>query len=321
MKARNRHTVVDRHHSMFLPSPAGTSPVNYWKIYCMESHWPGLWRRCFQRQAASVGWPPSDGYTLEGKSRSKAWSRVRNALRQVQVGDKVVLQLQGNRIGRIGEVVRVRIADNQWDPLVPRSKQEPTGEMGRQLHVRWDLVNGPSDPDLVVHLPVTARPSRGLLRVTMCRLPPRTFGKIAKAMSDRKNWVPISPHIFRYEESISDYLATYPHYLEDGLQPYPSKRVRETVFSDRTRADVLLIDRYQKPVIVECKQGNPTIANINQLRGYMRKAERVIGKPVRGLLVHGGASKLTTDVKRHSLKHPRIEIVRYSFSVSFAQTL
>ncbi|OHB75178.1 MAG: hypothetical protein A2Z34_01595 [Planctomycetes bacterium RBG_16_59_8] len=293
--------------------------MTYWKVYCLEDKWPGLWRRCFQHQAASVGWPADWGYHLDGKS--KPWSKARNALNAIQVGDKLVVQLRHHRIGRIGEITGLKVQDNQWDPLVPRSKEEPIGEMGRRILVRWDLVNGPLDPDLVVKLPPNARLTGGILRSTICELPPRLFRRIMKAATDKANWVGISSHVFRYEESISNFLGSFPHHLEDGLQPYPSMKVRESVFSDRTRSDVLLIDRNERPVIIECKQGTPTIANINQLRGYLRRAGKVIGKRVRGILVHGGAGKLSRDVKRHSLRQPRVEIVRYSLDVNFEQTL
>lgn len=295
--------------------------MKYWKVYCMEDKWPGLWRRCFQHQAASVGWPAEWRWRLEGKTRtSPAWSRARNALKQIHPGDKVIVQLQGNRVGRIGEVVRLAVGDNEWDPLVPKSKREPLGEMGRRIIARWDLVNGPADPDMVVHLPPNARLTPGILRPTVCAVPRQLFKRIERAVADKANWVPISAHVFRHEESISDYLGSYPHHLEDGLQPYPSLKVREAVFSDRTRSDVLLIDRHGRPVIIECKQGSPTREHIDQLRGYLKKAARVIGKRVRGILVHGGSAKLPKEVRRHGKRH-RIEILRYGLSVSFSQTV
>lgn len=257
--------------------------MKFWNVYCMGNHWPSLWRRYFQHQVAAVGFPPQWGYRLEGKSKSAGWSRVRNALKAIQVGDKIVVQLNNSRIGRIGEVVRKEVGDKEWNPLVPVSRQEPVGEMGRCVAVRWDLVNGPVDQDLVVELPSSARLTTGLVRPTICALPRRMFKKIAAAVGDRRNWVSISTHAFSLERSISDYLGTYPYRLEDGLQSYPLPRVRENVFSDGTRSDVLLIDGKDRPVIVECKQSTPTIADIRQIRGCLRKAWRVIGKKVRGI--------------------------------------
>jgi RecB family endonuclease NucS len=82
--------------------------------------------------------------------------------------------------------------------------------------------------------------------------------------------------------------------LEDGLRPYPLKRAREYVFEDSTRSDVLLIDKHETLVVVECKQGAPTVENIQQLRGYMRHAaEWANVRSVRGILVHGGSMNLS----------------------------
>lgn len=81
------------------------------------------------------------------------------------------------------------------------------------------------------------------------------------ATGDKRNWVPYSPHVFSEERSISDFLGTYPHHLEDGLQSYPSMKGREYVFGDNSRADVLLINHRGQPIVVECKQGPPTLAN------------------------------------------------------------
>jgi hypothetical protein len=75
-------------------------------------------------------------------------------------------------------------------------------------------------------------------------------------------------------------------------------------------------------VIVECKQGAPTIADIEQLRGYMRNAETLrtglkVGRNIRGMLVHG-ARKLKLDVREESLKSPSVELVTFAVNVGFA---
>jgi RecB family endonuclease NucS len=136
-------------------------------------------------------------------------------------------------------------------------------------------------------------------------------------MGDDFNWRPLLSK-FAYERSLSDYIATYPHRVEDGLQPYPSEKVREKVFKDRSRSDVLLIDRNEIPVVVECKQDTPTVENVRQLRGYMKNLRDVTGKKPRGILVHGGARKLRNEVRREVNHKPRIEVVQYALSVGFA---
>lgn len=295
--------------------------MRHWKFYCMEDRWPGLWRRALQNQVVPIGWPPDWGYRLRGRTkRANGWSRMRNAFAEMKPGDTVVVQLRGNKIGRIGEVIRLEVEDRQWRPLVPKSRQDRAGEMGRHVIVRWDLAGGPLDHDLAVELPQSARLSPGKRRAAVCELPPRAFRKMARAAADKRNWVPYSPHVFSEERSISDFLGTYPHHLEDGLQPYPSMKVREHVFGDHSRADVLLIDRRGRPVVVECKQSSPTVADLRQLRRYMSRARRVIGRRVRGLLVHGGSARLPSEVKRARSRRPRVDVVRYAVSVAFSPT-
>jgi hypothetical protein len=67
---------------------------------------------------------------------------------------------------------------------------------------------------------------------------------------------------------------------------------------------------------------NPTPQDVEQLRGYMRNAERLktglkVGKNIRGILVHGGARKLNSDVRRESRRSPHVELVQFSVDVDF----
>jgi RecB family endonuclease NucS len=146
-----------------------------------------------------------------------------------------------------------------------------------------------------------------------------------RAIQDERNWVSLVPG-FASERALSEYISASSHLLEDGLVPYPSASARELVFPDRTRLDVLLLDPKQNIVIVECKQGSPTLQNIQQLRGYMRNAEKLrtglkIGKKIRGMLVHGGARKLSAEVRRENRRAPQIELVQFSVSVGFTPSL
>jgi len=242
---------------------------------------------------------------------------MRNVLPEIQSGDLVIAQLPGSRVGRIGEVIRMEVEDKYWKPLVPKSKHDPYGEMGRRILVRWDLAHGPLDHNLIIELPHDARFTSGLRRSPISELSKRQFNKIAKAAKDKKNWGPYAPHVFSEEKSISDFLAANPQSLEDGLKPYPSMRVREHVFGGRSRADVLLIDLKGRPVIVECKQGAPRPENLRQLRKYMRIAGRVIGKKPRGILVHGGSVRLAPDVLKEKRLQPKVDFVRYKIYVNF----
>src|ERR1700720_1248905 len=98
--------------------------------------------------------------------------------------------------------------------------------------------------------------------------------------------------------------------------------VRELVFRDRTRLDVLLLDCDRNIVIIECKQGEPCLQHVEQLRGYMRNVKKLrIGlkasKKIRGILVHGRSRKLSSEVRKESKCSPEIELVKFSVSVGF----
>jgi len=212
----------------------------------------------------------------------------------------------------------MRVTDGEWDPLVPPSRHLPDGEMGRRIDVRWDLACGPDDRDLVVLLPEDTRFTSGELRPTISEIRSRTAKELQRAMNNAGNWVGISPH-FHYERALSEFIAAYPHHLEDGLVPHPDEKVRERVFKDRTRLDVLLLYRDERPVIAECKQGQPTLTAIAQLRHYMNLlSEETDRNDARGMLVHGGARKLRIEVARVARSFPPVEIVQYRLQVDFA---
>jgi hypothetical protein len=286
--------------------------MNYWKIFCQETENPGLWPRWFKSQCAAIGWPPKDGYTLEGKARDQGWAAARNALKRVKPGDLVVVQLRGCRVGGIGEVVRKEIGDHQWKPTVHPSKAHPWGGKGRRILVRWDLNVGPASSDKVVSVPPDSLPGQQ----TICQIDSKTLNRIKTAMQNEANWVGLQGR-FDYERSLSDWIATYPHRLEDDLMPFPNAKVREKVFPDRTRSDVLLIDG-DTPVVVECKQGAPTLENIKQLRGYLRHVRKETGKKPRGILVHGGGASLRNEVRREVERDHSLKVIRYSLHVDFA---
>ena len=213
-----------------------------------------------------------------------------------------------------------QIEDGDWNPSVPIQEGD-SGEMGRRVQVQWDLTTGRLTPDFVVELPPEARPNPRIWRLTLSQVPDAAFKAMEKAFHDERNWVSLVPG-FASERALSEYISALPHLLEDGLVPYPSASARELVFPDHTRLDVLLLDRNSDVVIVECKQGAPSLQNLEQLRGYMRNAEKLrtglkIGKNIRGILIHGGARKLSAEVRKESKKSPRIELVQFSVSVGF----
>jgi hypothetical protein len=234
------------------------------------------------------------------------------------VGDYVVAALKGNRVARLGQVTGLAVNDNEWDPLVPKSKDLPVGQMGRRIQVRWDLACGPADPDLIVSLPEDSHLAVSELLPTIAEIKSLTVRQLRAAMNDPRNWVGLLAY-FKYERALADYIADHPHHLEDGLVPHPDSKIREKVFSDHKRSDVLLLDREERPVIVECKQGAPNVKDVKQLQHYMRSLQKESGrKDVRGILVHGGSRNLAHEVVVAAARAPRVKVVQHRLQVDFA---
>jgi hypothetical protein len=211
--------------------------------------------------------------TMQGESKKQDWTMARNYLKLVNPGDMLVVQLKHNRVGRIGEVVRKKVEDSQWNPTVPPTEESPSGHLGRRIAVRWDLNVGPMNPDTVVLLPKPDRLPMHVAQPTICPLEPKIFERVKESMKYEGNWVGLQGR-FDYERSLSDFIATYPHRLQDDLMPFPNAKVRENAFPDKTRSDVLLIDGKGTPVVVECKEGAPTLEHLKQLRRYMNHVRK-----------------------------------------------
>src|ERR1039458_6968233 len=291
-----------------------------WKIYCEENKFPGMWQRWFKNQCAAVGWAGKWDFHLRGKSKGgHGWNRARRLLNQIKIGDLIIVTLSNNRVGRIGEVTGLAIEDSDWQPLVPKSKDQPDGEIGRRIFVRWDFTIGPDDRDLVIALPPESRLTPGALRPTIAEVHSQTFENLCEAMNDPANWVGLASE-FSYAKSLSDYISAYPYRLEDGLLPHPNKKVRERIFSDSKRLDVLLEDKNGKAVIVECKQNQPIVRDIQQLQHYLNKFKDEEGQEARGILVHGGARKLRAEVRQAAQKKPEVELVQFSVGVDFSRS-
>lgn len=303
-----------------MPSKYTMDP-SIWKITCEERWYPGLWQRWFRAQSVAVGWPPQDGYRLQGRTKGhRGWARARKSLLAIRRGDRILVALHGNRLARLGTVLELAVADDLWKPFVPVGPGAPHGEKGRRIQVRWDLEPGPDDREMVVQLPPGRRLNSGELRPTVAKIKSQPLVNFAEAMADPANWVPLWAH-FNLERSLSGYIAAYPHRLEDGLLPYPNEKLRERVFKDGTRLDVLLVDQDDQPVIVECKQYSPTIADVRQLRRYMQRLRRELRKEPRGILVHGGAQKLRDEVRAIAAEHPPIQLVQHRVDVGFAPSV
>ncbi len=294
--------------------------MRVWKVYCEDHKYPGLWQRWYKNQCAAVGWSSEWGFNLEGETkRLGGWLNTREHLRRMQIGDVVVVTLNDNRIARIGTITGMAVEDDHWEPTVPKSKSKPQGEMGRRIELRWDLTTGPDNRDVVVLLPQKIRFRGNVLRWTTAEINTPSLSQIKEAMGASENWVPISG-TFAYERALSDYIGRFPSQLEEGLQGHTELKLREKVFGDKKRSDVLLIDGRNRTVVVECKQASPTIDDIKQLKHYMRLVDAITESRSRGILVHGGASRVDARVMAFAKSKPKVSVVNYRLGVTFQES-
>lgn len=63
--------------------------MTLWKFYCMEDTYPGMWPRWFLHRCVGVGWWTGWGFSLIGETDSPRWTRARNALTRIKVGDHI----------------------------------------------------------------------------------------------------------------------------------------------------------------------------------------------------------------------------------------
>jgi hypothetical protein len=162
--------------------------MEYWKIFCMEDRFPDLWRRWFEANCVALGWGPGYGFRLDGAGES--WTvrdEPRRNLLDVIVGDRIVVHLPRLRVGRIGVVLKLRVQDHEWNPLVSSAEHPDHGEFGRRILVRWDPEVGPPCSDQVVKLPENL--FGGALRRSIARIGKESFRRVVEAMKEPVNWV------------------------------------------------------------------------------------------------------------------------------------
>ena len=162
--------------------------IKYWKVFCMEDKYPGLWRNWRDANCVALGWGPDYGFYLDGTG--EAWGETeipRKRLLDVIVGDGVLVHLPGLRVARIGSVLDIRVQDREWSPLVAPSSEHKHGEFGRRISVRWDPEVGPPDPGQVVQLQDNI--FGGAFAQSIAPLNHDIFTRLVEAMKDPGNWV------------------------------------------------------------------------------------------------------------------------------------
>jgi hypothetical protein len=175
-----------------MPAKDQLTP-SYWIVICPEPHVRGgLWARWYRENCVAVGWPPShwslDG---DGPTPNPGWTHVRNRLKEVRRGDKVIPFLLKWRIGPVGTVREVRVADAEWTPTVEEgtySKNPGQPELGRRILVTWERTEMPPDGRYAL-VPADQRRSHALARRTIEQLSAETFQRLCSVLSNRSNWI------------------------------------------------------------------------------------------------------------------------------------
>src|SRR6266571_5072520 len=92
-----------------------------WIVICPEPSIRGLWARWYRENCVAVGRGPPN-WSLEGQTENNAWIYARNRLKKIRPGDKVIPFLLNWRIGPVGTVREVRVADDRWNPTVEKGQ-------------------------------------------------------------------------------------------------------------------------------------------------------------------------------------------------------
>jgi len=117
-----------------------------WFVVCPESEVRGgVWHRWFSEQCVAVGWAPSE-WSMTGHSDHPGWTRVRNWLKSLQAGNRIIPYSRDSLVGPVGTVVRADVGDASWKPTVAAGAYEKNlsePELGRRILVAWETKNMP----------------------------------------------------------------------------------------------------------------------------------------------------------------------------------
>ena len=297
-------------------------PNELWKITCEEHRYPGLWQRWFRSQSVALGWAPVDGYHIDGSGvKSLGWTIARNAMARIKPAGRPHL-CNSSEAGspKLGTVTDLAVQDDEWNPLIPPTRTNRSGDQGRRIRVRWDLELGPDDREQVVELPPDTRLSGAQLRTTLSVVRSISLNRLKEVLGDPTNWVRLWAN-FDYERALSGYIAAFPHRLEDGLLPYPLEKTRERRGHGRTRMDVLLIDESGRPVVLwNGNRGRRCWIIFGNCGHTWQKVHEDTGKVPRGIFVHGGARQLRDEIRREASRRPVIDLVQHNLEVGFSRS-
>lgn len=325
----------------FLPGDDLPVP-SYWIVICPEpSVRGGVWASWYRDGCVAVGWSPPNWSFEGGGENTPGWTFARNRLREIRVGDKVIPFLLQYRIGPVGTVREMKVADADWNPTVEKGNysgsEEP--ELGRRILVTWEKDKMPLN-GMIATVPVARRPGGGrapLAFHTIERLSNEQFQSLCSVLGAPENWStvtttpPASPAdddgraetevpplppppaaLSLLERDLQRFLARNLGVIENGLRPDPSYQLEEYTI-DVGRIDLLCRDSRGDWVVIELKADWAGDDAVGQILGYMSWVREHLpdGANVRGIIV----CKNTTGRVKAAIKWvPNLSIKRFSLN-------
>jgi hypothetical protein len=326
---------------MEQPLPADNQPKpSYWIVICPEPNVRGgVWKRWYREQCVAVGWyPPIWSFEGQGEN-TQGWQIARNRLNEIKPGDKVIPFLLKWRIGPVGTVKEVKVADVDWNPTVEKGNYSDEKDLGRRILVTWEQAGMPPG-GMIATVPVPQRPGGGspLARHTIERLSIEQFQNLCSVLSDKENWgdvvsplgsvtdddesaetevLPPPPppaELSLLERDLQKFLSRNLDKIEKGLKPDPDYQLEEYSI-DVGRIDLLCKDARENWVIIELKADWAGDEAVGQILGYMSWVKENLpnGTNTRGIIV----CKNTTGRVKAAIKLvPGLSIKRFALNFS-----
>jgi len=297
----------------------------------------------------AAGWP-APNWTLDGPSEDSGWTYARNRLKEIRPGDKVIPFLLKWRIGPVGTVMEVRAGDDQWNQTVEKGNylgSDLESELGRRILVTWERIDMPPDGKCAL-VPQDQRPPGPLSKHTIERLPDERFQKLCSVLSNRSNWIEVTPAVTPAAGSLAATSETQPNTevevppppppaaelelrerdlqkilsrnldrIEKGLAPDPDYQLEEYI-CDVGRMDLLCKDAQGNWVVIELKADWALDDAIGQILGYMSWVRDTLpnGLTVRGIII----CKNTTGRAKAAIKlFPSLSIKRFTLDCSISE--
>jgi len=296
----------------------------------------------YREGCVAVGWSPPTWSFDGGGENTPGWTFARNRLKEFRVGDKVIPFLLQYRIGPVGTVREMKVADSDWNPTVEKGNYSGSDEpeLGRRILVTWEKDGMPAD-GMIATVPPAQRPGGGrapLAFHAIERLAEEQFQKLCSVLKAQENWstvmtapgasgaegegteteVPPPPPppaaLSLLERDLQKFLARNLEVIEKGLRPDPAYQLEEYTI-DVGRIDLLCRDSGGGWVVIELKADWAGDDAVGQILGYMSwvKEHFPDGANVEGIIV----CKNTTGRVKAAIKWvPNLSIKRFALNFS-----